>query len=173
MTSPEHCQLLASYNRWMNQRLYACCAQLDDAARKRDSGAFFKSIHGTLNHNLLGDKIWLGRFVDQPFSVTSLAQELYADFDELRAEREATDTRIDAWSTALTPAWLAADFTYRRSNGASSTSTGWMLATHFFNHQTHHRGQLTTLIKQAGIDPGDTDLLLVPGVIRTAARNEA
>lgn len=169
MTSPEHCQLLASYNRWMNQRLYDCCAQLSDAERKRDTGAFFKSIHGTLNHLLLGDKIWLGRFTDAPFRVSSLSQELYADFDELRAEREAVDTRLDAWTAALTPDWLAADFTYRRSNGTGTTSKGWMLATHLFNHQTHHRGQLTNQLKQAGIEPGDTDLLLVPGVIRQAA----
>jgi len=169
MSDVENYRLLARYNQWINQRLYACCAQLPDADRKRDLRAFFKSIHGTLNHNLLGDKVWLGRFVGAPFKVESLSQELYADFDALRAERAALDERILAWTARLTPDWLAADFTYRRGNGATISAPGWVLASHFFNHQTHHRGQLTTLLTQLGVDPGDTDLLFVPGAMRSDA----
>ena len=62
MIAPAYCQLMARYNRWMNERLYALCAGLDDDERKRDRGAFFGSIHGTLNHLLWGDRMWLGRF---------------------------------------------------------------------------------------------------------------
>ena len=169
MSDVENYRLLARYNQWINQRMYVCCAQLPDADRKRDLGAFFKSIHGTLNHNLLGDKVWLGRFVGEPFKVESLSQELHADFDAMRAERAALDERILAWTAHLTPDWLAADFTYRRANGATISAPGWVLATHFFNHQTHHRGQLTTLLTQLGVDPGDTDLLFVPGAMRSDA----
>jgi len=82
---------MAEYNCWMNERLYAVCAEIPDEERKRDAHAFFKSIHGTLNHLLVGDKLWLGRFLDDPFPVESLDQELYADFDAMRAERERTD----------------------------------------------------------------------------------
>ncbi len=84
LTTPEYCRLLARYNRWMNGKLYTLCAGLPDAERKQDRHAFFRSIHGTLNHLLLGDRIWLGRFLGQPFQVQSLGQELYSDFDELR-----------------------------------------------------------------------------------------
>ena len=67
---------MAHYNRWMNERLYAVCAEIPDGERRRDRGAFFKSIHGTLNHLLLGDRLWMGRFLDRPFTVDSLDQEL-------------------------------------------------------------------------------------------------
>ena len=75
---------MASYNRWMNQRLYSVCAELPDRERKEDRGAFFKSIHGTLNHLLVGDKVWLARFFGESFQIEGLDQELYSDFDELR-----------------------------------------------------------------------------------------
>src|SRR6266850_71318 len=96
-----HSKAMAAYNRWMNDRLYECCARLSDEERKCDVGAFFKSIHGTLNHLLLGDRIWLGRFIGRPFAATSLAQELYADFSELRAQRAATDAAISTWVSTL------------------------------------------------------------------------
>jgi len=124
---------MAAYNRWMNERLYALCAELSDEERKRDLRAFFRSIHGTLNHLLLADRLWLGRFTGELLKIQGLAQELYADFAELRRERART-----------LPLWTA--------------------VTHLFNHQTHHRGQLTTLIKQTGRDPGITDLIWLPGL---------
>src|SRR5439155_565732 len=91
MISLAYARTMARYNGWMNERLYECCARLSDAERKKDAGAFFKSIHGTLNHLLLGDRVWMGRFLGRPFAVTSLAQELYADFARLHEERGATD----------------------------------------------------------------------------------
>src|SRR5687767_12328888 len=99
--TPLAARTMAQYNQWMNERLYECCARIPDEERKRDAGAFFKSIHGTLNHLLLGDRIWLGRFLGKPFAVTSLAQQLYADFDELRTGRAATDKLIGAWAESL------------------------------------------------------------------------
>ncbi|MBX6392725.1 MAG: damage-inducible protein DinB [Burkholderiales bacterium] len=160
MISTDFLGTMARYNRWMNDKLYDCCARLTDAQRKEDMGAFFKSIHGTLNHLLLADRIWLGRFRGQPFPARALDQELYADFDELRRERRATDEEIERWVASLTEADLARDLHYTSmSNPQPRRHPLWFALAHFFNHQTHHRGQLTTLLKQRGIDPGVTDLL--------------
>ena len=167
MNGVEWARTLAAYNRWMNERLYALCASLPDAERKRDRAAFFRSIHGTLNHLLLGDRIWLGRFTGVPFAVASLDQELYADFAELRREREHTDGAIDGWVASLEPADFAGTLRYTSLvNPAPRSLPFWVAATHFFNHQTHHRGQLTTLLVQAGVDPGVTDLIWLPELAR-------
>ena len=163
MISVVHATKMAAYNRWMNERLYGLCAGLTDVERKRDVGAFFKSIHGTLNHLLLADRLWIGRFTGVPFVATSLDQELYADFGELRAEREATDAGIARWASTLAAAELATELRYTTMvNPQPKSCPLWLAVTHFFNHQTHHRGQLTTLLAQKGIDPGVTDLLGLP-----------
>ena len=154
---------MARYNRWMNERLYECCAPLSDVQRKEDVGAFFKSMHGTLNHLLLADRVWMGRFTGVPFTVRSLDTELYSDFAELRAQRSATDEAIANWAASLTDEKLAGNLTYTSMvNPAPRTYRLELVVTHFFNHQTHHRGQLTTLLSQRGIDPGVTDLLWLP-----------
>jgi len=154
---------MAQYNRWMNERLYDFCNRLSDQERKRDVGAFFKSIHGTLNHLLLGDRIWLGRFLGEPFTVTSLAQELHSDFAQLRAARSRTDARIIDWAGSLTSADLAGEISYTSVvNPKPHRYPLWFAVAHFFNHQTHHRGQLTTLLSQCGVDPGITDLIWLP-----------
>lgn len=163
MISPVHARTMAAYNRWMNQRLYALCAGLGDAERKRDRGAFFKSVHGTLNHLLYGDRAWMSRFLGRDLGWKGPADELYADFDELRAARDTLDGLIEGWAGRLEERWLAADFTYTsRIDGRTRTFPAWLLVTHLFNHQTHHRGQLTTLLSQMGIDPGVTDLPWLP-----------
>ena len=162
----------AQYNTWMNERLYALSATLPDAERKRDRGAFFRSVHGTLNHLLLADRVWLGRFTrdralaesrDPQGKVIALTgrhdQELYADFDLLRRERARTDAAIEAWVGTLDAGRLAAPFSYRNMKGDPQEHPLWWAVTHFFNHQTHHRGQLTTLLSQQGLDPGVTDLI--------------
>src|SRR5512139_623015 len=113
---------LARYNRWMNDKLYALAATLSDEARKRDVGAFFKSIHGTFNHLLLADRVWLARFEDViapdghmgPGGIRSLDQELYGDFEELRRERAITDDALSAWIAGLTPERLAGPLVYMR-----------------------------------------------------------
>ncbi|KYF95772.1 DinB family protein [Sorangium sp. So ce394] len=160
---------LARYNLWMNDKLYALVGKLDDAERKRDRGAFFRSIHGTLNHILLADRRWMGRFTgdEERFAVrdasgkaieiTSLSQELYADFDDLSRERARTDADILAWVHAIDEQALSGDLTFTRG-GTVLTQPLWWTVGHFFNHQTHHRGQVTTLLTQMGIDPGVTDL---------------
>jgi uncharacterized damage-inducible protein DinB len=156
-------QALAAYNRWMNDKLYAACAELSDEERKADRKAFFKSIHGTLNHILLADRVWFGRFVGRPFKVRSLDQELYADFGELRAERVAFDQDIEGWAQSVTDQQLAGKLRFVSIVKPQPLECDlWVCVTHFFNHQTHHRGQVTTLLSQCGKDYGITDLIWMP-----------
>jgi len=156
-------ELMARYNQWMNERLYKVCASIPDEDRKNDMGAFFKSIHGTLNHLLYGDKAWMGRFTSEPFHVTTIGQNLYQDFDQLWAERKATDQQIIDWVPTLKADWLNADFEYTSNvDGKTRVLETWVLVMHMFNHQTHHRGQVSTLIKQLGYEPGITDMPWLP-----------
>lgn len=158
-----YCHTMARYNHWMNQKLYEICGTLSDAERKQDRGAFFRSIHGTLNHLLYGDRAWIGRFINRPFSAKTIGQNLYDSFEDLRREREITDQAILKWSQQLTEDWLAAPFDYTSNvDGETRTLPTWILVVHLFNHQTHHRGQLTTLLSQLGHDPGVTDLPWLP-----------
>jgi uncharacterized damage-inducible protein DinB len=164
MMSPEWLGANARYNRWMNDKLYGLAATLDDDTRKRDTGAFFKSIHGTLNHLLLADRVWLARFqgVAAPPGfmgpgIRTLDQELYANFEELRRERALTDDALATWVSELSPERLAGPLVYHRLGQRLECPLWWAVA-HLFNHQTHHRGQLTTLLMQQGHDPGVTDL---------------
>jgi uncharacterized damage-inducible protein DinB len=160
---------MARYNRWMNERIYGHCEKLSDAERKADRGAFFRSIHGTLNHLLLGDRLWLGRFLSREFRAKTLADELYADFAELRSERAKTDAEILEWVETLDEKRLAAALKFRSVVGNRDRSFPlWFAVQHFFNHQTHHRGQVTTLLMQAGVDPGVTDLMWLPGMEEAA-----
>jgi uncharacterized damage-inducible protein DinB len=157
-------QTLANYNRWMNERLYAACAPLGEDERKRDRGAFFRSIHGTLNHLLVADSIWMGRFTGEPYPATSLDQELYGDFESLRRARVAMDATIEDWAASLREGDLAGTLAYTSIlNPEPRRYPMWLAVTHFFNHQTHHRGQLTALLSQCGLDYGVTDLIQLPG----------
>ena len=163
--------VLARYNAWMNQKLYDAADTLSEEDRRRDLGAFFHSLHGTLNHLVLTDRAWLARFTNDPSVLQSLDgtmpefsgrldQELYSDFATLRRERDRTDADIVEWVQGLTPETLAAPITYYSVAYARSYEHPlWWAVTHFFNHQTHHRGQATTLLLQLGCDPGTTDIV--------------
>ncbi|NCU00991.1 DinB family protein [Candidatus Macondimonas diazotrophica] len=160
-------RLSAAYNQWVNARLYAVCADLDEADYRRDLGAFFKSIHGTLNHVLLTDRLWLSRIgVETPVSLP-LNAELYADFVQLRTQRECTDEAIQAAVGALTARDLDRDVRYVSvMTGREMRMSLWAVWVHLFNHQTHHRGQLTALLSRLGMNYGDIDLVWMPGVAR-------
>lgn len=152
-------QAMARYNQAMNAQLYAACSQLSDEARRRDGGAWFKSIHGTLNHILVADKLWLGRFQGEIFSVPSLDFELFATWDELRAERAAFDERLIAWIDSLEAARLRENLSFQpMSRPEPVTLPLWLAVAHLWNHATHHRGQATTLMNALGADSGATDL---------------
>lgn len=163
--TPEVCLSFARYNRWMNAKVYAAAARLNDEERKRDRGAFFGSIHGVMNHVLVADRVWLGRLagrVPEPGfmgvdGIKTLDQELASDFEDLRRERDLTDSAIDAWAATLTADGLANTIRFVR-RGEPRELPLWWVATQLFNHQTHHRGQMTTLLFQAGQDPGSTDI---------------
>jgi len=171
--TPQTAALMARYNRWMNQRLYDAARTLPHEEIMRDRGAFFGSIFHTLNHIAAGDTIWLHRFAQHPDASalraalarfpapTSLRQEMAPTLDNLKAYRAALDEVIDQWAHALAPEQLAAPLTYRNMAGQAHCKLLGALVQHFFNHQTHHRGQASTLLMQAGVDVGVTDLLAV------------
>jgi uncharacterized damage-inducible protein DinB len=165
-------RFLAHYNTGFNARLYDACEQLDDAARKAPRGAFFGSIHATLNHLLWGDMMWLGRFAAQgeapdvlPADLLVLPAgarhetELHADWAALRAHRARLDAAIEAWLAALPADFPQRSMRYINTKGVQRVHPMWQALTHFFNHQTHHRGQVSTLLMQAGVDVGVTDLI--------------
>ena len=168
-----HFTLLADYNCWINERVYAAAARLDGAALTADRGAFFGSILGTLNHLVVADLMWLRRFALHPSRPAvldalaawpvpaALAELLYPDFAELQERRVALDVLIQQWAGALHEADLNVLLEYRNSQGLRARRDFGCLLVHFFNHQTHHRGQLSALLTQAGQDVGVTDLLMM------------
>ena len=161
--------LMAEYNRWMNQKLYSVCADIPDEKRKADLGAFFRSIHGTLNHILWADKIWLRRFTGEPFLVGKMGEDIYEDFEALRIDREELDKFIYDWTRNLRQEWLTGPYEFTSvQDGKTRRGPAWVFVTQLFNHQTHHRGQVTTLIKQLGYEPGVTDIPWLPGVVECA-----
>ena len=163
MIDAEHCQMFAAYNGWMNRKIYEAAARLSDDERKADRGAFFGSIHSTLNHVLWGDRVWLPRFNGKRYPVGAVGVDLYEDFADLLAARRAMDDDIGAWAAAVTTAQLAGTLTWFSGIAQRELSRPvWLCVSQMFNHQTHHRGQATTLLKQAGIDPGITDLPWAP-----------
>ena len=171
----EHIVLLARYNAWMNAKLYDAAATLSPQDLALDRGAFFGSILGTLNHLVVADTIWLKRFASHPAqpatlevvrqlpSPAGLDAVLFTDLGALRQRRALLDEVISAWAAALTSADLASALSYANMAGVAQSKNIGSLVLHFFNHQTHHRGQATTLLAQAGGDVGVTDLLaLIP-----------
>lgn len=157
----QHIRRLGRYNRWANRRLYDACAALPPQAYHAARPSFFGSIHATLNHIMVGDSIWLGRFTEKLAThITRLDQILYADFASLRAARQALDADIIAFCDALTADRMAASFTYTNTRNETFTDPLLPPLMHFFNHQTHHRGQAHGLLSQAGIaEPPPLDLI--------------
>lgn len=162
--TPEAARAFARYNRWMNTKVYDAASRLTDEERKRDRSAFFRSIHGVLNHILLGDRVWLGRFLGRvppagfmAEGIKSLDQELESDFAELRRQRDVTDGELETFVNSLTAEALKSELHFVR-RGEKASAPMWWVVTQVFNHQTHHRGQVTTLLFQAGQDPGVTDI---------------
>ncbi|MDO9105920.1 MAG: DinB family protein [Methylovulum sp.] len=175
MNRIEHIRLMAAYNAWMNAKLYTAAGRLSDDELLADRGAFFGSIMGTLNHIVVGDTLWLKRFATHPGNhlslepirqlqaPASLRQILFTDMVSLSERRDWLDTVIATWSQSLTEADLDHVLHYANMKGVAADKSFFSLVMHFFNHQTHHRGQITTLLSQRGIDVGVTDLLeLIP-----------
>ncbi len=154
MTSISRYTMFAGYNAWCNERLYDAVALVSDAEYRADRGAFFKSLHGTLNHLLVGDRIWMNRFTGQGELPKSLDTILYDDFAALRAARRAEDAAICGYIGTLSTADLAGMLRYRTFTKPATIEQQLSPALdHFFNHQTHHRGQVHALLSSiAGND---------------------
>ena len=162
--------LLSHYNRLMNERLYVATAKLPEPLQRENRGAFFGSVIGTLNHILIGDLLWLKRFARHPSGYrtlepvqaisdpTSLREIRYLDLAELQAARDRMDQTIVDWCAEVREEDLAKPLAYRDFAGRPHRKYLGGLVLHLFLHQVHHRGQATTLLSQAGIDFGDTDL---------------
>ena len=165
-------RFMSRYNRWINARLYDACSTLSDEERKQERGAFFGSIHHTLTHIVLADKMWLHRFSCQETLFAALtpgllalpegsdySSDLHPDWLDLRQTRDVLDGLIEKWLAAMAPDFLVTTMRYTNTKGVQRAHPAWQAMTHFFNHQTHHRGQVTTLLMQAGVDLGVTDLV--------------
>jgi uncharacterized damage-inducible protein DinB len=165
--------VFCEYNRRMNKKLYSVSAQLTDEELNKDRGAFFKSILGTLEHIMIADLAWLRRFQSLPNmettlsslaeypAITTLNQKLYPNFSELQRARERLDSLFKNFIEALDESQFDKTFQYKNMLGKSFEGELWTYITHVFNHQTHHRGQATTLLTQIGHDVGITDLPFV------------
>jgi uncharacterized damage-inducible protein DinB len=150
---------LAQYNAWANWRVYEACAQLSDAERKAARPCFFGSIHQTLNHILVGDRLWLSRLTAGASGITSLDQELYGDFAELRAARIREDERLIGILDRYEEVEMAGFLSYRSMEGEAKRVPLVQVLGHVFNHQTHHRGQVHALLSGTPVAPPSLDLI--------------
>ena len=154
---------LSRYNAWANERLYAACAALSDEDRKRRRPSFFGSIHHTLNHILVGNRLWLSRLDGKHHGVTSLDEELYTDFEALREAADAEDRRLVGIVAGYADADIAGSLLYRpisESMRGETRSIPMIQALgHIFNHQTHHRGQVHCLLSDTETPPPPLDLV--------------
>jgi uncharacterized damage-inducible protein DinB len=164
LVGPAFVRTMASYNAEMNRRLYAAAQRLGDPARRLPRGAFWGSIHGTLCHLLWGDRMWMSRFDgwEKPTVRQKDSAMLITDFDELRRARVDADQNISSWAGRVSEAWLCGEQVwFSVSVNKELRQPRSLLVTHFFNHQTHHRGQAHAMITAAGEEIGDTDLFLI------------
>jgi uncharacterized damage-inducible protein DinB len=173
----QHVQLMAQYNQWMNQKLYDTAASLSANALREHRGAFFGSIFATLNHLAVADTIWIKRLsvnfpseweleeAKQLPQIQALDLALFEDFETLRNYRNKLDTILLQLSLKAQDKDLTLPVSYVDIKGNPHTKQLFSLLMHVFNHQTHHRGQITTMFSQAGVDVGVTDLnALIPSL---------
>ena len=165
MIDRAYVQRMTRYNRWQNENLYGVADRLPATERQRERGAFFGSIHKTLSHLLWADRIWMSRFTDVPKPQAGIPESvsLYPDWDNLKSERAVFDRTMIDWADTIGDDWLATDQTFfSAATKREWTRPRWVLVTHMFNHQTHHRGQVHCMLTQAGGKPSDTDLTVMP-----------
>ncbi|MGE0630216.1 MAG: DinB family protein [Hyphomicrobiaceae bacterium] len=166
MITPGYVRDMARYNRWQNRSLYREADRLSDEARRVPRGAFFGSIHATLSHLLFGDQAWMYRFtgLHQP-KAKSIAESttMVAEWEDLKRQRVEFDDVIVGWADGLDAEWLDSDLIWTSAAvNKTLTRPRWLLVSHMFNHQTHHRGQVHCMLTQLGMKPDDTDLPFMP-----------
>ncbi|MFL4996805.1 MAG: DinB family protein [Microvirga sp.] len=156
-----HFAMMAGYNAWCNERIYDVVAQLPDADYRADRGAFFKSVHGTLNHLLVADQIWLKRFSGRGDAPNRLDAILFENLDDLWDARHREDERIIAYIDSLSEADLGGRIRYKTiTNPVEIEQPLAPALIHFVNHQTHHRGQVHGLLTGFGLEAPSLDLIL-------------
>ncbi|TEW48489.1 DinB family protein [Psychromonas algicola] len=173
MKLKDHVYLMADYNQWMNQKVYEAVGAMTPEKLHQDQGAFFGSIFASLNHICVGDTLWLKRFESVLHSYDAYAPIAALDmpetldiflannFIDLKDRRVLLDEALLELASLLTDEELLQPISYQNSKGVASKKTLFNLLMHVFNHQTHHRGQVTTLLSQSGIDIGVTDLVFI------------
>jgi len=179
MTLADHVYQMADYNQWMNQKIYEAVGSLTPEALHQDKGAFFGSLFATLNHLCVGDTLWLKRFesvlqvhaafepmlsIQAPQSLNEFVANNFAD---LKTRRQLLDEILLEIAPLLSDDVLLQPIEYQNSQGVTANKTLFNLLMHLFNHQTHHRGQVTTLLSQSGIDIGVTDLVFIQPNVMT------
>lgn len=165
MITPEYVRTMARYAKWQNESVFSAADSLTDAERREDRGAFFGSIHHTLNHLLWGDHIWMHRFAGTPAPKAPTipdSVEQIPEWADLKAERVSFDGVISNWSAEVSAEWLEETMTwYSVAVEKEISASHGLLVAHMFNHQTHHRGQANAMLTAAGARPDDTDLMLL------------
>lgn len=159
MITPAYLSMMSRYNRVMNETLYEACARLTDAERKADRGAFFGSIHATLNHLVWADARAVAAYTGATPPPPDTRTVVHEDFEALRKHRAELDASLEKLASMLTQEVL--DTPRTQTSVATGRIRHWPLGAllvHLFNHQTHHRGQISTLLSQAGVDLGITDI---------------
>lgn len=156
--------LLARYNEWANERLYEACARLDETEFKAARPAFFGSIHATLNHILVADRLWMSRLAGGALTL-ALNTILFKDLAPLRAARQAQDRLLRELVGAIATTQLDEALVYRNTRGEEFSTPIRLVLGHLFNHQTHHRGQVHDLLSQTAVPPPELDLMIF---VRTA-----
>lgn len=165
MISADYCQMMARYNAWQNGQMKAAAERLTEADLRADRGAFFGSIMGTLNHLLWGDLLWMSRFDggEAPSETIATSVGMCPTLAVWGAERFRADGRIRVWAEKLNEIDLTGDLSwFSGAQNRDVTIPKAMAVTHFFNHQTHHRGQIHAMLTAAGQTLGDTDLAFMP-----------
>ena len=160
MQSRDYATLMAEYNQWMNRKIYELCSALPDDDYRRDLGAFFGSIHRTLNHIVWCDQLFMARLLGERATIGEPGRIIHDQLPALRQERAHLDERILHWARDLEAADLEAPFIISDDTGRSVPT--YVIAVQMFNHQTHHRGQVTAMLTRLGVDPGATDIPAMP-----------
>jgi len=158
MDLPAYFRMLARYNRIANEHLYEACTALDDAEYRKQRAGSFGSIHGLLNHILVGDGIWMARFEGGGRDAPALATILFEEFPALRRARVQEDARIEAFFKSRDVSFLARSFEYVNHQGKLYVELAPVAMGHFFNHQTHHRGQVHVMLSQTRVSPPSLDM---------------
>jgi len=162
-----HFARMAEYNAWANARIYGEARKLPDESYRRNVGAFFGSLHRTLNHLMVADRIWMRRFTGTGDHPSQLNAVMFEDLESLSVARREEDVRIIRYVDGLSDADIGTELSYATTKGVPQRHRLGDLLAHFFNHQTHHRGQAHTILTVLGNpEPLPLDLL---GLLREKA----